>query len=483
VAALCASSAFARPVTDDSPAGMTCQSFLAAASQDWENVGGDWLDASGQPQGGRPFATASANRSSNVQLLKFDLRGLFDAWKRNGGWVGAIVLRAAAESGGVAYLASREAEAVAERPQLEIQRPDGGRVVLVPMADARLPCPNYKSVGAAPLLNIGAGSNGVLIFDPSVIDIGKGIQRVELAMTAARVSGRSVQLEVYAGRRPGGQGTTSVATGLAARYAQDRGIEADPDVLFVDRFESASHTQSWLGDKDRPTTRMVAGADARTHFEPLHGQALQVSIPEGGRRGLNSHIRWARDRNDQPEEAYFRYYLRLGEDWESRVDGGKLPGLAGTYGAAGWGGRKADGVSGWSARGSFSKATQGSHALDGLQAIGSYVYYAGMAQQYGDSWGWNLAPGGVLERNRWYCVEQHVRLNTPGRADGQLRAWIDGRLVFDRNDIRFRDVESLRIESVWMNVYHGGTRSTAHDMTLFIDNLVVAKRYIGPLRP
>ena len=41
----------------------------------------------------------------------------------------------------------------------------------------------------------------------------------------------------------------------------------------------------------------------------------------------------------------------------------------------------------------------------------------------------------------------------------------------------------LKIESVWMNVYHGGTRPAARDLSIFIDNVVVARKYIGPVGP
>jgi hypothetical protein len=62
-----------------------------------------------------------------------------------------------------------------------------------------------------------------------------------------------------------------------------------------------------------------------------------------------------------------------------------------------------------------------------------------------------------------------------------LRAWIDGQLVFERTDVRYRVVPTLRIEELWMNVYHGGTAKAQKDMSLYIDNVVVARRYIGPM--
>jgi hypothetical protein len=215
-------------------------------------------------------------------------------------------------------------------------------------------------------------------------------------------------------------------------------------------------------------------------FEPLDGKVLEVTVNRGKREALNSHIKLRRGNAEEQEEAFIRYYIRLGENWNPTRDGGKLPGFSGTYGRAGWGGRRVDGFNGWSARGAFFQQGDAASSISNLRAIGSYVYHAGMREKYGEKWGWNLGETGVLAKNRWYCVEQQVRLNTVDQNDGVLRAWIDGKLVFEKLDIRFRSTDSLKIESAWMNVYHGGTASAPHDMTLYIDNLVIASRYIGP---
>ena len=59
---------------------------------------------------------------------------------------------------------------------------------------------------------------------------------------------------------------------------------------------------------------------------------------------------------------------------------------------------------------------------------------------------------------------------------------MEGRLAFEKTDIRFRDVDTLKIEQIWMNVYHGGKAVSPSDQHLFIDNVVIAKKYIGPMR-
>ena len=105
-----------------------------------------------------------------------------------------------------------------------------------------------------------------------------------------------------------------------------------------------------------------------------------------------------------------------------------------------------------------------------------------MTGSYGSVWLWQEDYRGLLTDNRWYCIEQYVKMNTPAVNDGVLRAWVDGRLAFEKTDLRFRDVDSLKVEEVWMNVYHGGTAPSPYDQHLYVDNLVIASSYIGPMR-
>jgi len=85
-----------------------------------------------------------------------------------------------------------------------------------------------------------------------------------------------------------------------------------------------------------------------------------------------------------------------------------------------------------------------------------------------------------LKRNRWYCLEHHLRLNLLSKNNGLIQCWVDGHLAFEKDDIRFRDVDWLKIEEVWMNVYYGGKKPSPHDQYLFIDNVVITRKYIGP---
>ena len=88
----------------------------------------------------------------------------------------------------------------------------------------------------------------------------------------------------------------------------------------------------------------------------------------------------------------------------------------------------------------------------------------------------------MIENNKWYCFEQFIKLNDIGESNGELKAWLDGELVLFKKGLRFRTTSELKIEEVWFNFYHGGSEPSPHEQTIYIDNLVVAKEYIGPVQ-
>ncbi len=147
---------------------------------------------------------------------------------------------------------------------------------------------------------------------------------------------------------------------------------------------------------------------------------------------MNVGFDFADELGSEPEEIYFRYYLRFGEDWVTE-DGGKLPGISGTYGVAGWGGRPSDGTNGWSARGTFREVIPAGNTLENSVPIGNYVYHADMTGTYGDVDLWQIGYRGILEKNRWYSVEQYLKMNTLGQNDGILEG-LDRRTAGLRTD-------------------------------------------------
>ena len=138
--------------------------------------------------------------------------------------------------------------------------------------------------------------------------------------------------------------------GLAAKYPKDHGIQDDPNVIFATGFESPDWKEEWSRASGVLST---IDSDPQRKFEPLDGKACQALLAEGKLTAMNMTYDFQKQIGSEPEEIFFRYYLRFGDDWKQTVQGGKMPGVAGTYGRAGWGGRKVKGKNGWSARGQF----------------------------------------------------------------------------------------------------------------------------------
>ena len=268
-----------------------------------------------------------------------------------------------------------------------------------------------------------------------------------------------------------------IALAAEPALAQEPGLAGRSDVVLQDGFETDDWYTAW-GLSSAPRNTSVVRGDA------FRGDAVvRIDVPAGDHYGTSWGYDFADRGHGDVDEAYFRYALRLGPTWTTEGGGGgKLPGFGATYDTAGWGGRPANGTNGWSSRGLFWQPESG--RATGATRVGYYVYHADMTGTYGDNWFWSgdaLAPNDALEVNRWYQIEAYVRNNTPGDNDGILRAWVDGEQVFERTDVRFRDVERLHLERVWMDVYYGGSWSAPRDMYLEIDNVVIAWSYIGPV--
>ena len=213
--------------------------------------------------------------------------------------------------------------------------------------------------------------------------------------------------------------STLVITCGVIAAGEGQSTEAGDVILSCD-FERGDWWQAWGARRQPQNTALVAGQAAFSG----EGRSLKVTVPRGEHMGTSLTFDFADRLGAEPEEIYFRYYLKFDEDWREATSGGKLPGISATYGRAGWGGRPVDGTDGWSARGLY-ETRRGSDST----AIGFYCYHADMRGRYGDNW--RFEPR--LDHGRWYRVEQYCRLNTPGRDgtrgqnDGALRGWIDGK--------------------------------------------------------
>lgn len=237
--------------------------------------------------------------------------------------------------------------------------------------------------------------------------------------------------------------------------------------IFTEDFEDSNWYETWGYGKPPRNTSLVNEDDA-LKFVPKSGKALKIKVEKDGHYGTSIEYNFEQQIGSEPEEIIFQYAIRLADSWAPER-GGKLPGIGGTYGRAGWGGRPVHGDDGWSARGLF----QG--MKDGVTPIGYYAYHMDMRGKYGSNWTWDQNGFKGLANNRWYVIKQYIKLNDPGEANGIARAWVDGTLVFENTDARFRNVDDLKIENIWINLYHGGSWTAPTEQHIYIDDVVITK--------
>lgn len=461
----------------DGPGGVTCRHYSVAGKLAWQRPLGDWADAAGEAWGERAYAAVHLKPVRKGQTASFDVGALAQEWLTRAHPNTGLFLRATSGSGSVLFH-SRESTEPGVQPVLELEWSDGSRDRLAAVSDTFLDCSTHRSSGSGQVLRVGRDQTSLLVFELPAAR-GRTLRAAHLRLQAFKQYAKGLTIGVFRPTPAWAEATREAQQGIAARYREDRNIAADPQVITAASFDGTDWANDWT-----PLTRSgfseVVGEDPANGFAPISGKALKTTLRKGANTALNLRYLFERKTGKEPEEVYFRYYLRFGEDWNPDVDGGKLPGIAGTYRTGGWGMRRSDGTNGWSVRGAFSRKTVSPRGGT-VTPIGSYVYHADMKGYSGNHWGWNLGPSGLLRNNKWYAVEQYVRLNTPGQRDGVFKAWIDGQLAYERNGLGFRDIDSIRIESIWLNVYHGGSRPSPRDMSLYIDNVVVARRYIGPM--
>ncbi len=127
----------------------------------------------------------------------------------------------------------------------------------------------------------------------------------------------------------------------------------------------------------------------------------------------------------------------------------------------------------------FFSPTYDERDVDSTQ-LGFYVYHRNQAADNGDLDLWDTQTG-TLRHGAWYCVEGHVDMNTPGKADGLLEGWVDEQLAFYQNDFKFRGTNDtgINVKSFWFDTYYGGTETAPGSLSFDFDSLVLSSERIG----
>ncbi len=140
-------------------------------------------------------------------------------------------------------------------------------------------------------------------------------------------------------------------------------------------------------------------------------------------------------------EATLAFDVRFGEDFQW-VKGGKLHGLGPENPVTGGNAREPDR---WSARIMF--------AGDGRSQ--SYLYEQSPDKKFGVG---DMSKAPVFKKGVWQKVRIQVKLNTPGKADGQFAVHVDGKQVNKQSGVKFRarDGKDTLISKMLFSTFHGG---------------------------
>ena len=448
--------------------GATRNFYNRGAGQAWKNTLGDWLDNYFTPQGDMPFSTTIIPTKSKLDSVEIDVTSLVELWQQ--GQIENQGFRLVNPLKKPLSFFSKDQNIVLYRPVLTILTSTGAHNIKAEF-DTVLNKSTYTCLGLKPILN---AKHPVLITF-NIDSVKQTISKALLTFTLAEKNPTSIKLNVFATYIP--STWDAVYSGFSSYLLPFEPIGYFPDILFSTSFENNDWSSDW--ENTYRGQHKLVKTNKNENFKPLAGKALEVVIKKGEFLGIGATYPLPKNL----KKAYFRYYLRLGSSWELNTTG-KLPGFSGTYHntshRAGWGGRKSDGSNGWSARMFMAKTLSSNNVLPNTTPIGTYLYHADMKKIYGDVEYWNLNNESLLEKNKWYSIEQYIQLNTPNKQNGQLKAWVNGKLVYSNTTIRFSDNPAIGLENVWLNVYHGGKTKAPRDLTLYIDDLIIAKNYIGP---
>jgi len=517
----------------DGASGVSRDYFNFGARLPWENIGGDWSDAAQMAQGPSAYATITFTGTGPATAT---ITSLVRRWYADGN-TGAYLK--CTDNG--AYVATRSNRDVSLRPVVTLSLSDSTTV--------QLDCSGSTVANRSTAYPVAGETLAVTRISPMLLQFSlpnlgaRTIVNASLQLAATQTPGTTT-LQVFELRSPRLFAGGAPVLGIANKYDHDKWVAHDPRVYFATQFnEPKWHDNLFSMGKLSRDTIVVADAELGTpallskyhvgEFSPWAinhmwtrkapglpttnaARTLKIyeQIPVSQYDALNNQ--------DCPTEVYFRYYLKLRSNYQCAVDGKKLPGIAGRYGYWRWSGADAgyyqsvDGNGGSPTKGTKVSASRypGGFYYSGwsmrhLAVVGpsdanpygnrvvavTYAYHAAMKGSYGDNWRWGSPSTGWVnyEPERWYCIEQYVKMNTlsgpydalgngVGNADGIIRGWVDGVLVLERKDVVFRKHPAIRIDEIWLDHYHGGTAKPEAEHGFEMANLVVAADYIGPMR-
>jgi hypothetical protein len=296
--------------------------------------------------------------------------------------------------------------------------------------------------------------------------------------------------------QPGSSSSTDTAGAIANVYSNDTGIENDTNVLYVEKFDdgivnlAGRYTDVYNAEGMSSDSDVVADVPGNRSLKMTNigGQNTGGHLFRNFPGGFDSVV-------------YFRYYVKYPSVSKGFIHhqgiwfGGYQPSTDYPNPQAGICGL---------GNSSISIAYEPVN-----DRMGSYLYWGDMqGDPNGNCWGNDMVNGSSSAQkiawDQWTCVEIMIKLNNPvSDYNGELRIWQNGieighwgpgfpngsmlygkftaggNLAF--NGFRWRTDKNLKINYIWIEFYDDKSPAGISHHIKF-DNLVIAKKYIGPIK-
>jgi hypothetical protein len=294
--------------------------------------------------------------------------------------------------------------------------------------------------------------------------------------------------------------------GLASKYPGDAGIEKDPGVIFVEKFDQNS-LEDIFKRWDTVQDKEIMSFSSDTPEQSADRKSLMMEHIGG--KGNGGHL--YRRLLPGYKQIFARFYVKFDPDcfpihhFGTHLGGFNPP----TPWPQGGAGLKPDGD---------KRFTTGVEPFGKDWGWDFYSYWQEMhIHGDGNYWGTPFLTGGskpAVEKNKWICVEMMVKVNEPiDQSNGEQAFWIDGKLWrrdgqvvshigqgfpkgtwtggWWKPDIKsqtafegfkWRSVEELAVNYVWTYLYITKAPE-GHISKIWFDNIVIATEYIGPIQP
>lgn len=305
---------------------------------------------------------------------------------------------------------------------------------------------------------------------------------------------------------------------IANTYPYDSLINNDPNVIFTEMFEQST-VPIMLSTPGYQTLTSLS----RIHLDPAvpaesHGmQSLRLTTVENSNVS-NDTMEDANIRIDLPtvitDSVFIRYYVKYNSGHTFHHSGVWAGGTDPSHSCwtCVYPGRYIP-VSGDSAFivGTEIRGSANQSAVTTSQ-FGFYNYWMGMkpllsspntGNYYGNEFN-SLGSNDIINMDSWNCIEMMIRLNNPvSDSTGELKLWINGNLIsyygkgfptgawneatfvegagFPFEGFRWRSNSNVVLNYLWLKNYATQNIPYPTPNDMWIDHVVVAKSYIGPI--